>query len=239
MSVDRSVTEAVDEVDPPFDYPAYRSTSKRHPVFERIHIARTISEKTGPGPALAMLSEEDADLTTNAGTGEPALGPRTIVGGVVSDVGGEPLSNTLIEIWQANASGRYAHERETQFPAPQDPNFIGLGRCLTNESGEYRFTTIRPGPYPWGNHEKAWRPAHIHFSLMGPELGSRLVTQMYFPGDPLLAIDPIFNAVPEHARDLLVSRFDPELTVENWAVGFRFDIVLRGPGGTPLDEAPS
>jgi protocatechuate 3,4-dioxygenase beta subunit len=224
-----------DDDHPPFRYPDYRSTMKRHPIEERVRIAQTLSETTGPGPAWAEVSPEDADLTTNAGTGGEAIGSRTIVTGRVLDGSAMPLPGTLIEIWQANASGRYAHWREVEFPAPMDPNFVGVGQCLTDENGEYRFLTIRPGPYPWGNHPNAWRPAHIHYSLMGPALSTRLVTQMYFPGDPLLAIDPIYQSVPAHSRERLIAVYDHSITTERWALGYRFDFVLRGPLATPFE----
>jgi protocatechuate 3,4-dioxygenase beta subunit len=139
-------------------------------------------------------------------------------------------------VWQPNASGRYAHWRETAFPAPLDPNFLGAGQTLTGDDGGYRLTTIKPGPYPWSNHPNAWRPAHIHFSLLGTSWGSRLVTQMYFEGDPLLPLDPIFNSVPAHSRHRLVAAYAHDVTEENWAIGYRWDIVLRGPMATPLDQ---
>jgi protocatechuate 3,4-dioxygenase beta subunit len=201
-----------------------------------IHIVQTLSETSGPGPAWADVSEEDADLTTNAGTGGEAIGERIIVTGRVLDENGEPLPGTLLEIWQANACGRYSHWRETAFPAPLDPNFLGVGQCITDEAGVYRFTTIKPGPYPWGNHPNAWRPAHIHFSLMGPAWGSRLVTQLYFQGDPLLPLDPIYNGVPAHSRERLIAAYDHDVTIENWALGWRWDIVLRGRAATPFEE---
>lgn len=213
---------------PPFRYPDYKATVKRSPEQGMVEILRTISEETGPGPVLAELSDEDADLTTNAGTGGAAIGERIIVTGQVLEDGGGPLPSTLIEIWQANASGRYAHWREAEFPAPLDPNFLGVGQCRTDSEGTYRFITIKPGPYPWGNHPNAWRPAHIHVSLLGPRIGSRLVTQMYFEGDPLLPLDPIFNSAPDHSRERMVAHYDHEVTIPNWALGWRWDIVLEG-----------
>ncbi|HEU4751001.1 MAG TPA: protocatechuate 3,4-dioxygenase subunit beta [Acidimicrobiia bacterium] len=213
---------------PPFRYPDYKSTIQRSPTHDLVRIVATLTETTGPGPVWSEIADEDADLTTNAGTGGEAIGERIIVYGQVLDENGRGVPGTILEIWQANASGRYAHWRETAFPAPLDPNFIGVGQCLTNERGEYRFTTIKPGPYPWGNHPNAWRPAHIHFSVLGPALGSRLVTQMYFEGDPLLPLDPIFNSAPEHSRHRMISHYDHDITIENWALGYRFDIVLRG-----------
>lgn len=223
---------------PPFSYAAYRSTMKRSPELGLVRVVQTLSEVTGPGPIWTECASEDADLTTNAGTGSAAIGERIIVTGQVLDEDGTPIPNTLVELWQADASGRYAHWREVDFPAPRDPNFIGVGQCKTNASGTYRFTTIKPGAYPWGNHPNAWRPSHIHFSLLGPALVTRLVTQMYFPGDPLLPLDPIFAAVPAHSRGRLVARYDHEVTVPNWALGYRFDIVLRGPRGDDRGNGP-
>lgn len=221
---------------PPFSYPDYKSTVLRGPKQDLLTIVQTLSETTGPGPVWAHVSEEDADLTTNAGKGGAAIGERIIVTGRIFDENGNGIPGALIEIWQANACGRYVHWRETEFPAPLDPNFIGVGQCVSDENGEYRFLTIRPGPYPWGNHPNAWRPAHIHFSLMGPSLGSRLVTQMYFEGDQLFPLDPIFNSAPEHARGRMIAHYDHDVTEENWALGWRWDIVLRGDMATPFEE---
>ena len=221
---------------PPFLYPEYRSTILRSPTKDMVDVVKTLSETTGPGPIWSACAEEDADLTRNAGTGGEAVGSRTIVVGQVTDEDGDGVPNTLVELWQANASGRYAHWRETTFPAPMDPNFLGAGRCLTDADGNYRFLTIHPGAYPWGNHHNAWRPAHIHFSLLGPSWGSRLVTQMYFEGDPLLDLDPIYRAAPSHGRGRMVAAYDHSVSEENWALGYRFDIVLRGPKATPLER---
>lgn len=221
---------------PPFRYPDYRSTVLRSPQRGLVEIVRTLSEATGPGPVWSAMAAEDADLTTNAGTGGEAIGQRTIVTGRVLDEAGVGVPGTLIEIWQANASGRYAHWRETDFPAPMDPNFLGVGQTRTDDQGRYRFLTVRPGPYPWPNHPNAWRPAHIHFSLLGPSWGSRLVTQMYFADDPLLDLDPIFLGVPEHSRGRMVAAYDHDVTEENWATGWRWDIVLRGPHVTPFER---
>jgi protocatechuate 3,4-dioxygenase beta subunit len=219
---------------PPYFYEAYRATIKRAPKQPMIPMPQTLSELTGPGPAVSAVSVEDTDLTTNMGTGQPAVGERIIVTGQVFDEDGNPVPSTLIEIWQANAAGRYRH-RVDQHHAPLDPNLLGFGTCLTDSTGAYRFTTIRPGAYPWQNHPNAWRPSHIHFSVFGPSSVSRLVTQMYFPGDPLQPLDPIFNSVPEAARPRLIAQYDHSVTVEAWALGFRFDIVLRGPKATPFE----
>lgn len=159
---------------------------------------------------------------------------RIKVAGRVLDQAGRPIARTLIEIWQANAAGRYAHARD-QWDAPIDPNFTGMGRVVTDDLGRYAFTSIRPGAYPWGNHTNAWRPAHIHLSLVGPTFATRLVTQMYFEGDPLIALDPIAQSVPAAARDRLVARFDLALTEPSHALGYGFDIVLRGADATPIE----
>jgi len=224
------------EIFPPYLYAAYRATRARAPALPLVDLPLTISELTGPGPAVAAAGPEDADLTRNAGTGGEALGQRIIVAGRVLDEAGDPLPDTLIELWQANAAGRYLHRRDG-WPAPLDPHFLGIGRCLTGADGGYRFLSVRPGAYPWRNHPNAWRPAHIHFSLFGPTLAARLVTQMYFPGDPLLPLDPIFNAVPAAARDRLIAAYDHGLTEPEWALGYRFDLVLGGPLATPAEPA--
>jgi protocatechuate 3,4-dioxygenase beta subunit len=181
--------------------------------------------------AAALIAPLDADLTRQS-TAAP-LGERIIVSGRVLDEDGRPVRRSLVEIWQCNAAGRYAH-RGDQHDAPLDPHFVGRGKVLTGDDGEYRFVTIKPGAYPWRNHHNAWRPAHIHFSLFGNAYAQRLITQMYFPGDPLLALDPIYNSVPERARTRLVSQFDLGLTVPETALGYRFDIVLRGRHATPM-----
>lgn len=224
-----------EEAFPAYDHPAYRSTQLRHPKEPRQQLQHTISEVTGPGPALAEVRPEDADLTTNAGTGSEAIGERIIVTGRVLDENGTPLARTLVEVWQCNAAGRYVHGRD-QHPAPLDPNFIGVGRCITDENGTYRFTTIRPGAYPWRNHPNAWRPAHIHFSLFGPAFVTRIITQMYFPGDPLHELDPIMGSIPKEHWSRVIAAYDHSVTQEEWALGFRWNIVLRGPDATPFES---
>jgi protocatechuate 3,4-dioxygenase beta subunit len=189
---------------------------------------------TGPVYGHGDIAETDNDLTRQHP--EAPLGERIIVSGRVLDDGGRPIPHTLLEIWQANAAGRYSHDNDTHL-APLDRNFSGAGRTLTDENGYYQFVTIRPGAYPWRNHHNAWRPAHIHFSLFGPAFATRLITQMYFPGDPLFTYDPIFHSIPDDsARQRLISKFDLESTKPEWALGFRFDIVLRGRESTPFEN---
>jgi protocatechuate 3,4-dioxygenase beta subunit len=218
---------------PNYLHEPYRSSVRRAPSKPLIFLPHTLSEITGPVYGHGEIGETDNDLTRQH-AGEP-LGERIIVTGRVLDTGGCPVPRALIELWQANSAGRYVHVVD-QHPAPLDPNFTGAGRTLTDENGVYRFVTIKPGPYPWLNHYNAWRPAHIHFSIFGRAFLSRLVTQMYFPGDPLFPFDPIFQSIPdEKARQRLISRFDLETTQPQWATGYRFDIVLRGPEATPFE----
>jgi protocatechuate 3,4-dioxygenase beta subunit len=220
---------------PPYASPRYASSVYRSPMQAPIALRQTLSELTGPSFGPEIVRPADVDLTTNAGTGSPAIGERIIVSGRVLEEDGRPVPNTLVEVWQCNAAGRYNHVADVH-DAPLDPNFLGAGRLLTDAEGRYTFTTIKPGPYPWRNHYNAWRPSHIHFSLFGPAWATRLVTQMYFPGDPLLELDGIFMSVlnPE-ARARLVSRFDHELSRPLYALGYRFDIVLRGREETPME----
>jgi len=215
-------------------YAAYRSTLRRAPSKPLMWMPQTLSERTGPLYGHEAVGETDNDLTRQH-SGEP-VGERIVVTGRVVDDSGRPVGNTLIEIWQTNAAGRYRHSKDNH-AAPLDPNFTGAGRALTDANGLYRFVTIKPGAYPWRNHQNAWRPAHIHFSLFGPAFVTRLITQMYFPGDPLLAFDPIFQSVREEkARQRLVAGFDLATTEPEWALGYRFDIVLRGRDATPFEE---
>jgi protocatechuate 3,4-dioxygenase, beta subunit len=218
---------------PPLYYPAYRSTLLRAPRQPPVRLPPGLTEVTGPVFGPDRATPADADLTARF-PGEP-IGERIIVTGRVLDSGGRPVPGALIEIWQANAAGRYAHQTD-KHPAPLDPNFDGVGRCLTDAEGRYRFVTIKPGAYPWNNHPNAWRPAHIHFSLFGRAFTQRLITQMYFPGDPLFAQDPIFNSIPDaRARERLICRFDLSLTEPEWALGYAWDIVLRGPEATVFE----
>ena len=215
-------------------YAGYRSTRLRAPERPLVTLAEELHRIDGPVFGGDAVEPGDDDLTSQH-EGE-ALGERIVVSGRVLDEAGDPIRGALVEVWQANAAGRYRHEVDNH-PAPLDPNFSGAGRCLTDDEGNYRFVTIKPGAYPWGNHENAWRPAHIHFSLFGRAFTERLVTQMYFPGDPLFAYDPIFNAVRDpNARALLISRFDLSTTEPDWALGYRWDIVLgRGGSSTPTE----
>jgi protocatechuate 3,4-dioxygenase beta subunit len=221
---------------PQLDCPAYKSTALRHPKEPLVYLPHTITEITGPqlGPA-RLLGEHDNDLTAQH-SGTP-IGERITVSGRVFDAQGKALRETLVEIWQANSSGRYRHLSD-RWPAELDPHFSGAGRTVTDREGRYSFVTIKPGPYPWGNHHNAWRPAHIHFSLLGRAFAQRLVTQMYFPDDPLFPYDPIFNSVADPAaRQRMISRFSMDHSAPSWALAYEFDIYLRGPGQTPLEEA--
>ncbi len=225
-----------DGAHPPLDHPPYKSTALRHPKQPLVYLPQTITEITGPQLGPERVRDGDSDLTRQH-DGEP-LGERITVSGRVFDTEGRPLRDTLVEIWQANSAGRYRHKWD-QWPAPLDPNFSGAGRCLTDQDGRYSFTTVKPGAYPGGNHHNAWRPAHIHFSLLGRAFAQRLVTQMYFPGDPLFEFDPIFNSVRDpKARELLIARFDLAATQPEWALAYEWDIVL-GRGGrdtTPMEN---
>jgi len=222
------------DFEPPYLHPDYRSTVLRAPSRPPIRLPEEWFH-TAPGPAFGRIAVApgDNDLTRQH-AGEP-LGERIIVTGRVLDDDGRPVTRTLVEIWQANSAGRYVDPGDDH-PAPLDPNFTGAGRCLTDDQGRYRFVTVKPGAYPWRNHHNAWRPAHVHFSLFGPELCSRLVTQMYFPGDPLMVTDPVLLSIPDpRGRELLVSSFDLETTEPEWALGYRWDIVLRGRNATPME----
>lgn len=201
-----------------------------------MRLAHTGTELSGPVYGAEMVAVGDNDLTAQH-EGEP-LGQRIVVHGRITDSDGRGVPNSLIEIWQANAAGRYRHDAD-RWPAPIDSNFTGTGRTLTDQDGHYRFLTIRPGAYPWRNHQNAWRPAHIHFSLFGTMFLQHLVTQMYFPSDPLFEQDPLFNSIPDPGvRQRLIARFDWSETIPEWALGFRFDIVLRGSNATPFEATP-
>jgi protocatechuate 3,4-dioxygenase beta subunit len=219
---------------PPLRHPPYRSTIARAPSRPLLRVPANFVDLAAPMYGYLPIGGADSDLTRQH-DGEP-LGERIIVSGRVIDEDERPVANTLVEIWQCNAAGRYRHSLD-EHPAPLDPNFSGAGRTMTDADGRYQFVTIKPGAYPWRNHPNAWRPAHIHFSLFGASLASRLVTQMYFPNDSLFSQDPIFQSVPdERARQRLVSRFDLTLTRPEWALGYRFDLVLRGRHSTPFEQ---
>jgi protocatechuate 3,4-dioxygenase beta subunit len=228
------MSQQATDFEPPYLHPDYRSTVPRAPSRELVRLPEEWFHRA-PGPAFGRIPvrPEDADLTRQH-PGEP-LGERIVLSGRVVDSDGRPVRDTLVEIWQANAAGRYVDPGDDH-PAPLDPNFTGAGRCLTDAEGRYRFVTVKPGAYPWLNHPNAWRPAHVHFSLFGTGLRSRLVTQMYFPGDPLQAFDSVLNSIPDpRGRALLVADFDWDTTTPQWALGYRWDIVLRGHDATPFE----
>jgi protocatechuate 3,4-dioxygenase beta subunit len=219
---------------PPLDWPGYRSTALRAPSRRFDVFPATLTEVTGPLLGEGRVGDHDHDLTRQHD--EEPQGQRIVLHGRVLDGDGRPVPRTLVEIWQANAGGRYVHKRD-QHPAALDPNFTGVGRCLTDDDGTYRFTTIKPGPYPWKNHRNAWRPAHVHFSLFGTEFTQRMVTQMYFPGDSLFALDPIYQSIVDPAaRERLVATYDHDLTQPEWSTGYRWDIVLTGSRRTPMED---
>ena len=221
-----------DAIDPPYAFEGYRSTALRAPKQPLVQLPAGTLDVPFAAVGAAFVKEGDNDLTVH-GRGSAPLGERMILTGRLLDESGRPIRRSLVEIWQANASGRYHHVGD-QHDAPLDPNFHGLGRTMTDDEGRYRFMTIKPGSYPWPNHANAWRPQHIHFSLLGNAPVQRLVTQMYFPGDPLLVLDPIYRSIPEAARERLICRLDLDAGVENYALGYQFDIVLAGAKSTPL-----
>ncbi|MEU1606362.1 protocatechuate 3,4-dioxygenase subunit beta [Micromonospora matsumotoense] len=222
------------DVHPPLLSPDYRSTVARAPRQPLAHLPQRLTEITGPLLGEGRLGDLDHDLTRQHDG--PPQGQRIIVHGRVRDGDGHPVPHTLVEIWQANAAGRYRHARDT-WPAPLDPHFDGVGRALTDDRGRYRFVTVQPGAYPWRNHDNAWRPAHIHFSLFGRAFTQRLVTQMYFPGDPLFFQDPVLHSVRDPgARQRLIARYDHAATAPEWALAYEFDIVLRGRDATPFED---
>lgn len=223
------------EVQPTYLHEAYKSTLLRAPLQPLVVPPKKDITLSVPLFKDFKLGALDHDLTKNSVKDGEAIGERIVVQGKVTNEKGHPLPHTLIELWQANSAGRYVHKVD-QHDAPLDPNFLGTGRCMTDARGNYKFYTIKPGAYPWGNHPNAWRPNHIHFSLFGGDITSRLITQMYFPGDPLFEHDPIFKAVPPKGRELLISKFDLSITEPNFALGYRFDIVLRGKHATPFEN---
>jgi protocatechuate 3,4-dioxygenase beta subunit len=218
---------------PPYLTPNYQSTRIRSPKNPQYKLPRTLTETTGPLFTQDDASAADCDLATSA-NGQAALGQLMYMDGVITDEDGRPAANTLIEIWQANAAGRYAHVVD-QRDAPLDPNFAGSGRAVTGEDGHYRFLTIKPGAYPVPGYVNYWRPPHIHISLYGPSFMSRMITQCYFPGDPLNELDHILQGVPDaKARNRLIMKFDPSVGVNAHALGFRLDLVIRGRRATPM-----
>jgi protocatechuate 3,4-dioxygenase, beta subunit len=223
----------IDSLDPSYDCPSYSSTVLRCPKRPLLAMPDGLTERRGPIFGHDRIGPEDSDLTKGH-PGEP-IGERMIVTGTVTDGSGSPVRDQLVEIWQANSAGRYRHYVD-RHQAPLDPNFSGAGRCLTDVDGRYRFVTVKPGEYPWRNHPNAWRPAHIHFSVFGNSFTDRLVTQMYFPGDPLLAFDPMYMSVRDRrAAERLIASFDTGTTVDGWALGYVFDIVIGGRGATPVE----
>ena len=222
------------DVHPPHLYPAYKSTILRSPTKPLVPVKELLKDLSLPAFGESVIGKLDNDLTKNARKNGEPIGERIKVTGVVMDEYGRPIPNILIEIWQANSAGRYIHKVEIH-DAPLDPNFSGGGRMLTNRQGKYSFYTIKPGAYPWSNHFNAWRPNHIHFSVLGHQLEHRLVTQMYFPGDPLFEFDPIFQSVPKHARELLIAKFRMDWTDPEFALAYEFNIVLSGKSKTPFE----
>ena len=222
------------DVQPPHLYPDYKSTILRSPTRPLMPVKEYLRQLRLPVYGESIIGEFDNDLTKNARKNGEPIGERIKVAGKITDEYGTPLPNVLIEIWQANAAGRYIHKAEIH-DAPLDPNFLGGGRLLSDKEGNYTFYTIKPGAYPWGNHHNAWRPNHIHFSILGHQIEHRLVTQMYFPGDPLFDYDPIFQAVPVHARELLIAKFKMDWTEPEFALAYEFNIVLNGKKSTPFE----
>jgi protocatechuate 3,4-dioxygenase, beta subunit len=219
-----------EQLQPDADFPPYRSSLLRHPTKDPYHVDPETIELFSPAFGQRDVAAVESDLTIQR-DGEP-LGQRMVVTGQVRGGDGRPVRHQLVEIWQANSAGRYPHKRD-QHPAPLDPNFTGTGRCITDDNGVYRFQTIKPGAYPWRNHRNAWRPAHIHFSVFGSAFTQRIITQMYFPGDPLFPLDPIFQSILDpKARERLVGEYDHSLSSPEWALGYRWNIVLNGPGRT-------
>jgi protocatechuate 3,4-dioxygenase, beta subunit len=240
METQRTISNEIAEIQtvghggplPRLDFPPYRGSLLRHPTKALQHADPEGCELLAPIFGASDVDPLEAHLTIHAG-GQP-IGERITLHGRLLDGDGRPVRRQLIEIWQANAAGRYIHKRD-QHPAPIDPNFTGVGRCLTSEEGDYTFTTIKPGPYPWENHFNAWRPAHIHFSLFGTDFTQRMITQMYFPGDPLFALDPIYQSITDQkARDRLIANYDHDLSEHEWSTGYRWDIVLTGSHATPM-----
>jgi len=222
---------------PPALTPRYKTTVLRSPQRALISFSNTLSEMTGPVFGQNVLNELDNDLILNfARPGESAQGPRIIVHGRVLDERGRPVPGVLIEFWQANAAGRYRHKKDG-YLAPLDPNFGGCGRTISADDGSYSFRTIRPGPYPWPNGVNDWRPAHIHFSIFGSGFAQRLITQMYFEGDPLIKLDPMIGGLSDpRATEQLIAPLDMARTIPMDATAYKFDIVLRGRRSTLFEN---
>ena len=223
---------------PPRLAPHYKSSITRSPQHALIRLDQTVSETTGPVFGHNDVEENDNDLIKNyVHTGDP-IGERIIIHGRVMDENAHPVPNTLVEVWQANAGGRYRHKNDT-YLAPKDPNFGGCGRTVTDENGHYCFRTIKPGAYPWQNGGNDWRPAHVHFSIFGTAFSQRLITQLYFEGDPFIARCPIVQALPDgDAIDALTAKLDMDATIPLDIVAYRFDIVLRGRQSTLFENRP-
>jgi protocatechuate 3,4-dioxygenase, beta subunit len=221
-------------VHPPHLYEGYKSTIFRSPTKPLVPVASMLKDITMPAFGESNIRQWDNDLTKNGRRNGEPIGERIKMSGRVTDELNRPLKNVLVEVWQANSAGRYIHKAEIH-DAPIDPNFLGAGRMLTDNEGRYTFYTIKPGAYPWGNHYNAWRPNHIHFSVIGRQFEQRLVTQMYFPGDPLFEFDPIFQSVPKHARELLIAKFKMDWTEPEFALAYEFNIVMSGSKKTPFE----
>jgi protocatechuate 3,4-dioxygenase beta subunit len=221
-------------VHPPHLYEGYKSTIFRSPTKPLVPVSSMLKDITMPAFGQSVIRQWDNDLTKNGRRNGEPIGERIKMSGRVTDEYNRPLRNVLVEVWQANSAGRYIHKAEIH-DAPIDPNFLGAGRMLTDNEGRYTFYTIKPGAYPWGNHYNAWRPNHIHFSVIGRQFEQRLVTQMYFPGDPLFEFDPIFQSVPKHARELLIAKFRMDWTEPEFALAYEFNIVMSGSNKTPFE----
>lgn len=237
MDEPKSVSQRNRAAHPDVNYPDYRSTILRHPKHKLVALPQSLADTTGPVFGHMSLGKYDADLIVNyANPGESAIGERILVHGRLLDESGHGIPNALIEVWQANAGGRYRHKNDS-YLAPLDPNFGGCGRCITDAKGYYSFKTIKPGPYPWPNGGNDWRPAHIHFSIFGDCFAQRLITQMYFEGDPHVEICPIVQSIADpRAIDQLVARLDMSNSIPMDLRAYRFDLVLRGPGSTPFEN---
>jgi protocatechuate 3,4-dioxygenase beta subunit len=207
--------------------PGYKTTTGRSPKWPLLSFPTTLTEETGPVFGHNMLGPKDADMIHNF-TGEPAIGERIVVHGRVLDQFGKPQRGVLVEAWQANAGGRYRHKKDT-YAAPLDPNFGGCGRTITDDDGHYEFHTVKPGAYPWPNGVNDWRPAHIHFSVFGRSFGQRLITQMYFEGDPLIPRCPIIATIPDfEVAKRLIAPLDMSMAMPMDSLAWKFDIILRG-----------